>query len=212
MSNQETPLLPEFKESVELRLELKYRKISSRFFKGATVCEPVQREALQVYVKITNISSKICKGIRITNSVFKFQSHGIDAQIYNEVQVPLLNPKQSIELKLDNITFNLDGSCWFSCDIIPESEEQEILSFQYDSNHDADSSFKDMNKWGSTVYVKGKAASLQAKTNSYILVLTLVTVLEAVFGLKNILQWTAQLLASLFSVLTEFFVFLASIT
>jgi hypothetical protein len=69
-----------------------------------------------------------------------------------------------------------------------------------------------LNKWGSTVYVEGKAASLQAKTNSYILVLTLVTVLEAVFGLKNILQWTAQLLASLFSVLTEFFVFLASIT
>ncbi|OXX39632.1 hypothetical protein B9J90_00035 [Vibrio sp. V09_P4A23P171] len=103
--------------------------------------------------------------------------------VANEVQLPSLNPKQSATVLLDSATFNVDGSCWFSCEIVPDDVQQEVFTYQYDKQHDKDISYR-LNRWGAPIYVEGKLASLQTRTNNYILILTVITVLEAIFGIK----------------------------
>ncbi|MEZ8531512.1 hypothetical protein AB9R81_00030 [Vibrio cyclitrophicus] len=210
MTKEQNETLPGMAEKIEMRLELKYRRRKQRFPFMSYVSEPIQKSPVTSYIKVTNISSKICKGFRLSKANFTFHNHNITTSVDHDVQVPSLNPKESLELELDNLTFNLDGSCWFSTDITPESSEQEIHTFQYDENHDQDAPF-DLNKWGCTIYVEGKATALQAKTNKYILILTLITVLEAVFGLTNILKFLSGTLGTIFSSIAGFFLFLANI-
>ena len=211
MGAESSGTLPGIPEKVEIRLELKFRKQKKRLKRGSYIQEPVQKLPLTVYVKVTNISSKISKGFRLENAKFEFNSHNIVTAVDHDVQIPSLNPKESVEVELDSLTFNVDGSCWFCSDISPESEEQEIFTFQYDQNHNQDAPYGKANKWGCIVYVEGKASALQAKTNEYILFLTLVTVLEAVFGLTNILKAASELLGTVFSLIAQLFWFLASL-
>ncbi|ELA9304476.1 hypothetical protein QUO07_001641 [Vibrio parahaemolyticus] len=210
MTKEQNETLPGLAEKVDIRLEIKYRKRKKRFSSGLYISEPVQKLPITSYIKVTNISSKICKGFRLSEAKFSFHNHNISTSVDHDVQVPALNPKESVELELDNLTFNLDGSCWFSTVITPESSEQEIFTYQYDESHDQDAPF-DLNRWGCTIYVEGKATALQAKTNNYILLLTLITVLEAVFGLTNMLKFTSETLGTIFSSISRLFLYLASI-
>ncbi|EPJ2794613.1 hypothetical protein CCD93_23485 [Vibrio sp. T21] len=211
MATEQNETLPGLAEKVEMRLEIKYRKRKKRFSKTPYISEPIQNLPVTAYIKVTNISSKICKGFKLSQATFTFNNHNIATLVDHDVQVPSLNPNETTEVELDNLTFNLEGSCWFSADIIPESSEQEIFTFQYDENHDKDAPYSIVNQWGCTIYIEGKAAALQAKTNSYILLLTLITVLEAVFGLTNILKFFSEVLGGVFSFLAKLFWYIASI-
>ncbi|ELI9684560.1 hypothetical protein ACSL9E_004268 [Vibrio vulnificus] len=210
--NQEQPQLPGLKESVELRIEIIYKTRPSRFSSAKIIHEPVQGKPVTAILRINNLSNKVCKGFKVANAAFSFQSDSVITNIDHDVQVPPINPKSAIEVELDHLTFNLGGACWFSCSLEPESKEQELVTFQHDRNHDKDAPFENLNAWGEIIYIEGRLASLQAETNRYILILTTITVLEAVFGLKNLLNWGAVLLSTIFGYLAEFFVFLANVT
>ncbi|EEY46607.1 hypothetical protein NMT24_003443 [Vibrio cholerae] len=211
-TNIEQPQLPGLKESVELRIEIIYKTRASRFSAEKVIHEPVQGKPVIVLLRVSNLSNKICKGFKVVDAVFHFQSDEVVTSVDHNVQVPPINPKSSIDVELDHLTFNLGGACWFSCSLEPDSKEQEFVTFQHDRNHDKDALFKNLNAWGEILYIEGRLASLQAETNRYILILTIITVLEAVFGLKNLLNWGAVLLSTIFGYLAEFFVLLASIT
>lgn len=201
------------KEQIELRLELKYRHISNSFFKKDKLHKHlIQGTPFRACIIIKNLSSKNFKGAKLKECKFTFNGHSILHTVSNDIQIPSLNAKQEVELEVINATFNVDGSCWFSCDILPESENQEVLTFQYDKEHDIDDMFPEINKWGESTYIEGKLASLQVKTNNYILILTLITVLEAVFGIKEILLSLTAFLSTTFSLVSEFFAYFNKFT
>ncbi|GEM_PF-2775235 len=184
--------LPGIKETVKLRIELLFKKSGKRLpFEKEFLDSPIQGVPFRCYVRITNISNVICEGGRIQEALFFSNACSMGTSSESDIQFGSLNPKDSHTLELDAFTLKLEGAFWFSCNVIPLSDDQEFLTFQYDSSHQRDNQHREMNTFGVSVFIEGKLASLQAKTNKYILILTVITVLEAVFGIKNIIQTTA---------------------
>ncbi|EKA3118482.1 hypothetical protein OKZ60_001605 [Vibrio alginolyticus] len=211
MSEQED-LFEDVLERTDLRIELKYRHLNGKKFRAKKLYDYlVQSTPFDAYLVVTNISGKAFRGARVKEAKFSFNGHNMSHTVTNEVQLPSLNPKQSATVSLDSATFNVDGSCWFSCQIIPDDVQQEVFTYQYDKQHDKDISYR-LNQWGAPIYVEGKLASLQTRTNNYILILTIITVLEAIFGIKDMLVMGARLLAYLFSLLSELFGYLSTFT
>lgn len=208
----ETETLPGFKESLNIRIEILYKNKKSRFpFGKEFAIAPVQGLPFKAYLKITNISNIICGGARIKSICFESKTCAIATTTDNEIQFGSLNPKESITLEVDAFTLKIDGPFWFSCDLEPLSTDQEIVAYQYDLGHQKDNAYVRVNSFGSTVFVEGKLASLQNRTNNYILMLTIITALEAIFGIKNIIQAMALGIAGFFSLLAKLFVFISSI-
>ena len=208
---QSTLELPNLKKQVKLRIEILFKNNKRQFTKKVFSKNPIQGSPLKIYLRVTNISKSICKGAKVSFAEFESKAHNIRTAISHDVQIKSLNPAEQEVTELDVNTFNLDGSYWFSCNVIPESEDQEILTFQYDDNHNKDE-YYDLNKWGASIFVEGKLSSLQATTNKYILILTAITVIEAVFGLKNMIKFFLVLISKIFSLLGEFFSYVSSLT
>ncbi|WP_455295065.1 hypothetical protein [Vibrio parahaemolyticus] len=211
MSEQED-LFQGVLEKTDLRIELKYQHLNSKKLRAKKFYDYlVQSTPFDAYLVVTNISGKAFRGAKVKEAKFRFNGHNMAHIVANEVQLPSLNPKQSATVLLDSATFNVDGSCWFSCEIVPDDVQQEVFTYQYDKQHDKDISYR-LNRWGAPIYVEGKLASLQTRTNNYILILTVITVLEAIFGIKNMLLMEVRILAYLFSYLSELFGYLGAFT
>jgi len=207
--------LPPPKERIELRVELKFETVKTGHFsvtKKSSSRNVIQGQPYKTYLVITNMSNKAFKGASLTNIVFRYLGNQVTQTVNHDVQVPAMNPKGSLEVEVTACTFDLDGGGWLNVNVEPESSDQEIQCYQYDLAHEKDEPVSGLNYWGISFFIEGKLATLQTKTNNYILGLTVITVIEAVFGIKNTLLFLATNLAVLFGLLAELFSWLASLT
>lgn len=186
--------LPNVKEVVGLRLEVVFRKKNAIDKPLGKHISPVQGDAVDIYIKVTNISDVIFQGARIKEFVFENKNNQINTSINKEVQLRTLNAGESYEQRADCATFKFDGVYWISLKLEPSSENQDILTYQHDQTHNQDEKY-DINTWGDTIYLEGRLATLQTRTNNYILLLTVITVWEAVFGIKDTLKFILSTLS-----------------
>lgn len=201
------------KEQINLRIELKFKLCrSSVFNKQKVVKSIVQGIPYIAFIVVTNISNKSFKGASLKETQFEYIGTDVQKSVDRDIQIPAINPKGKIELEIDSLTFSMDGGSWGEFKLVPESKKQEVKCYQFDKFHDQDEPCDGINSWGNSFFVEGKLAALQTKTNNYILALTIITVLEAVFGIKDILILFASFLAIIFSSLGEFFEYLAKFT
>ncbi|ELI0351406.1 TPA: hypothetical protein I7730_24700 [Vibrio vulnificus] len=210
MTNQTLKQLAPPKEQIELRVELKLTPHKNYYHRSKRSRTVIQGMPHRVALIVTNLSTKSFKGAALKSVEFKFLGTDITQTVTNELQIPAINPKGKIKIDVTICTFDLHGGGWFSFDLVPESESQDIQCFQYDLAHEQDEPVSCLNHWGMSFYIEGKLAALQTQTNHYILALTVITVLEAIFGIKNILVYLALQLAKFFGLLSSIFSWLGN--
>lgn len=186
-----------------------YKNRSKKFFKHPNV---VQGEPFSWGVTIENIGDKPSASFKIIDAGF----HDLDEKFFQttdkEIFVRSLNPGEKTYVDIDLSTIYLDGVLWMFVDLEPEHAGVKVVTFQKDPKtglvskfHDDD---EDYNKWMSEIYIQKRMELLQARTNNYILLLTIVTVWQSIFGLKETLITLFAFASAIFRGLSEFFTWL----
>jgi hypothetical protein len=107
-----------------------------------------------------------------------------------EFTVPALNPGQEIDLWWpDPMTPAIRGSGWIQCSVIPKESTIQIKTYQVDSYSKKPQSYKQINRWGEVLLIRGELEEAQAKTNILLLILTILMFSDGVWGLDKIVKF-----------------------
>jgi len=74
------------------------------------------------------------------------------------------------------------------CSLVPAAPNIEITTYQVDASSGDVSPYQQINEWGNVWFMQRQMEVQQARTNNLIMLLTLLLVLETLFGLKNIVM------------------------
>ena len=96
------------------------------------------------------------------------------------------------------MTTYIDGLIWVSSDVIPDNEDDKILTYQKDKHSEHIDIFTENNKWGDSFFIQGQLELQQARTNTYILILTILTFLQGAIGINTIIVKFLEILKWLF--------------
>lgn len=158
---------------------------------------PVQNQPFKVGLKIKNIGTKSFPGCTVKNLVMSSgENKSLKHEFEEEHSISTLNPDQEADIWWpDPLSTFLEGLVWLTCLVIPnDPEREEIETYQRDKNTGTVGKSKHLNKWDDPLYIKGKFEFEQARTNLLIFILTLLTLLEGLFGIKEVVFWTLELL------------------
>ncbi|WP_105199087.1 hypothetical protein [Pseudoalteromonas sp. T1lg10] len=191
----------EIQEQHKLLITSNFVNKSKKFKNHAFI---VQGEPFSWGITIKNIDTKpspeavvTLAGIRDLNEKY-FQ-----CMEENEKYVRSLNPNEEIYIEIDRATIYLEGMQWCYVDIEPKDNSHFFVTYQYDANHKRIVRYSeyedDNNKWIDHMYIQKKMELLQSRTNQYILLLTVITVWESVFGIKNTIKNLAFIFSTLFN-------------
>jgi hypothetical protein len=197
------------KKVIDLRLQFLHKPIRKRIF-GRKYPFLIQNEPFEYGLRITNIGSEHFSGGLIEEFIIQIRSANMQHQASKFVNVKPLNPGEECSLYFDKYTLWHEGSISTSCKIKPQSEAEEIRTFQHHRDHNIDEPSNNKNEWWHDYYCQSQQQLLQTRTNNLILLLTTITVLEAIFGLTKILKASASILAYFFSGLVQLFSWIAS--
>ncbi|MGR1197696.1 hypothetical protein [Aeromonas hydrophila] len=165
--------------------------ISIKFKSHQKGKEIIQGEPFKWGVIIKNIGDKptpegviIHAGIEDLSEQYCMRS--VDSQKY----VRSLNPNEEIYIEIDSATSFVDGPMWAYLSISAKEDSKSFQCFQVDSGHNTNTSCTHMHmsndaNWMECIYIQKKMEILQARTNHYILILTILTSWEALFGIND---------------------------
>jgi hypothetical protein len=169
----------------------------------------VQGESFCWGIKIKNIDVTPTPAAKITTAHIRdlnekfFQSMEED-----EIYVRALNPNEEIYIEIDTATVFLEGMQWAEIEIAPDDKISYFKTYQYEESHklikryyDSD---EDKNEWMDSIYIQKKMELLQSKTNTYILLLTILTVWESLFGIKATVKNIFEVLSIALIKISEF--------
>lgn len=205
-----THISPPQKQDINIRFELVFKCSDSKSSVKKDIVNPLQGSPISVYLKVTNIDKHIFKGGIVKKGSFDNNGSNTRISFDSPIQIPALNPNESTVLFWDKTRFIVDGAYWFQMEISPEDKGQKIRTYQFDKIH-AQDEFHEVNKWGDVLFIESKSAYLQTKTNHYILALTFITVWEAIFGIKDSLQWFSLIISKLFFYTSDILLSISSI-
>jgi hypothetical protein len=204
-NEQQLELIPE--KIVELRLQFIHRSINKKWY-SKNFPFLVQNEPFEYGLKIKNIGSEPFSGALIEEFAIKagtLRQHALKA-----VKIKPLNPGEEYDLYIDKYTLWHEGSISTSCILVPDKSGEKIHTYQHHRDHDIDELYAKPNKWWHDYYCQSQQQLLQTRTNNLILLLTTVTVIEAIFGLKESLKFIAGIVAWSLSKVEWLFAWLAS--
>jgi hypothetical protein len=146
---------------------------------------PLQNEKFEYGVKVKNIDSKVFKGGIISNLRFyPSNSNEILSRISNKItSIGILNPGEEKEIFIDKIRTFYIGQMIAECNIASEDPNQDIVVHRNVSDNIEKYSKK--NNWAEPFFIQSKSELQRDWTNYLIALLTLVTTVEGIFGLKN---------------------------
>lgn len=174
----------------------------------------MQGEPFMWGVEVENISDTPSPEIEISNSHIINLEDNYCSSAENSVVVRPLNPNEKTYVELDKCTVFLEGAMWAKFLVTSRVAGYEIAPYQIDENHDKlmkcnlpeDSHVN----WLNDIYIHKKSEVLQGRTNNLIVVLTVVTVLEAVFTIKSCLKFLLWCGVEFFGIFVSLFSFLRS--
>ncbi|WP_421268616.1 hypothetical protein [Aeromonas veronii] len=153
----------------------------------------VQGEPFTWGLKVKNIDNKPTPtgkisqfGIRNFESNYFLTTNSDDTRV-----LPPLNPNDEVIIRMDNDASYVEGALWAYALIEPENNNYEFETYQYNPYHNKHTyngmdEYNESN-WMDNIYIQKKVELLQAKTNNYILILTIISVWESIFGIKKTL-------------------------
>ncbi len=195
-----TPPTPqiEYKILVEPIFELSggffargYRRLRHfvrRLLKRGKLEFPVQNHPFRLGLDISNLGNQPSPPCRLRNiQIGKVEEGGLRTFLREEFHVDNLNPNERTRLWIGSLTTPAEGVVWVSAELIPQTPNAYVTTFQRDQGTgQIDTSPGVTNNWGVGWFIQPRLELQQARTNNLIALLTLLLVLEAVFGLKNI--------------------------
>lgn len=191
-----------FKSKVKLRIEFYFKQ----FGKYKDHEHIVQGEKFTWGIKITNNgNTKSQKGIitsaYLTNSAQNYCRYGGNFPIV----VRELEPSEYINIEFETTSIYVEGMCWAVVYIEPNDNGYEYETYQLNTptgvedRYSSRSAEQDTyNIWRNTFFVQKKMELIQAKTNTLILWLTIITVVESLFGIKSTLLFFIQFFIKLY--------------
>ena len=172
---------------MEYKLQIEFIfKIKNKFtFKNFKF--PIQNHPFEYGLRIKNIGNNVFSGAMLKN--IKMSSHSSDLAytLDKEFSLHLLNPNESVEIWLDQMTTYLTGLIWMEIHLVPNNVNDSIVTYQKDKHSEKNDVYGKTNKWGEAFFIQGENELQQARTNSYILILTMLTFLHGAFGINNIM-------------------------
>lgn len=186
---------------VELVIEYKNEKHWPSWMQKKTL---IQSKPFDLILKFTNIGKEPTPQIKVTNFQIKSSNTELRAYTANSLVVPLLNINESKKLFLDNFDIRFKDSVWISLDMVAVNEDCTVIAYQHDKHHCSDQPYRIQNHWGNTEFVHGEMETLQQKTNQLVLILTAVTVIESLFGMKIFIKFLAGLIYQPLHYIAEF--------
>lgn len=195
------------KKQVKLRLQFIHKPINKKWY-SKHYPFLIQNEPFEYGLKVKNIGDAPFSGAAIES--FTIESSLVSQAALKVVKIKALNPGESYDLYFDKYTLWHEGSIATRCKLKPDNGNEEICTYQYHRDHDIDEPYKDKNKWWQDYYCQSQQQLLQTRTNNLILLLTSITVVEAIFGLKDTLKFSAGIVAWSFNELTMLFSWFAS--
>jgi hypothetical protein len=192
----------------------KKKRIKSFFTKNHD--EIIQGEPFEWGVTIKNIGGSPTPDAKIKYAEIYCEVSNIHITMDSEeVFVRSLNPGEEIKLSINNCKCYTDGALWARISIIPNDTNCSFITYQFDSHHNKNMLYSKKeelhNIWIDSIYIQNKMEVLQAQTNSYILLLTIVTAWESIFGIKSTLKNILQLISYLLATIHEFIMWLIGI-
>lgn len=173
------------------RLNLLFRK---RFY-------PVQGRPFSFNLKIINTGDNIFSGATIKNIVIKpaqSQMFFISHTVPLEFKIKSLNPKESQEIYITELTTLLDGLLWIECKLEPIEQDQTIKAYQRDCGTSQIIDPK-INTWGQEFFVLSSEQVSSTRLNLLVTLLTFLMAWEAVFGLRPTLIIIVNFLGKILS-------------
>jgi len=196
------------KVEVSLRLQFIHKPLNQKWFRGKYPFL-IQNEPFKYGLRVKNIGSTAFSGASISKFRMIHQPTRLGQDAQNHPKIKPLNPEEEYEFYFDRYTLWHEGSIETSCSLIPDSEKETIMTYQHHRDHDVDEKYKE-NEWWHDYYCQSQQQLLQTRTNNLILGLTVITVVEAIFGLSNVLKMGAGILAWTFNYIYQMFAWLAS--
>lgn len=167
-------------------------------------CLPIQGKIFKYGVTITNIGNSVLEGALVKNvKIASASQMNFFHDTKREFSLNNLNPQAKIEIIFDEISSDLSGTAWISMDIVPRQAETNIITYQKIGNS-AEHEFGVKNAWGDSFLIGSRFDASQERTNFLILVLTILTFVDGIWGLRVAAVW---ILSGVKAVL-EFFVFI----
>jgi hypothetical protein len=202
---EQLELIPE--KIVDLRLQFIHKPINKAWY-AKKFPFLVQNEPFEYGLKIKNIGSEPFSGALIKD--FSIKAGALRQNALKAVKIKPLNPGEEFDLYIDKYTLWHEGSISTSCVLIPDKIGEKIHTYQHHRDHDADELHHTPNEWWHDYYCQSQQQLLQTRTNNLILLLTVITVIEAIFGLKESLKIIAGIIALGLSKIEWLFAWLAS--
>lgn len=196
------------KVEVSLRLQFIHKPVNKKWFRGKYPFL-IQNEPFKYGLRVKNIGRTSFSGAAISEFKISHHSSGLGQLALNHPKIKSLNPDEEYEFYFDQYTLWHEGSIGTRCILIPDSAKETIMTYQYHRDHDADEKYRE-NEWWHDYYCQSQQQLLQTRTNNLILGLTVITVVEAIFGLSNVLKMGAGTLAWTFNKMYQVFSWLAS--
>lgn len=198
----------EMKE-VHLRLQFIHKPVNKKWLRNKYPLL-IQNEPFEYGLRIKNIGSTAFSGAVIENFIIKHRASNLGQAALNNPKIKPLNPDEEYEFYFDKYTLWHEGSIDTKCELIPDSEKEIITTYQHHRDHDVDEKFEVQNEWWHDYYCQSQQQLLQTRTNNLILGLTVITVVEAIIGLTNVLKGISTALAWSFNKMHHLFAWLAS--
>ncbi|HLB88236.1 MAG TPA: hypothetical protein VJK29_11345 [Terriglobales bacterium] len=150
----------------------------------------IQNEPFHLVLRFANTGATVFPGCRVRGIHIQVtgESQPLSSNIREEFAIPVLNPGQSTELEVGRFNLAFEGVTWVGCSLVPAAPNIEITTYQVDASSGDVSPYQQINEWGNVWFMQRQMEVQQARTNNLIMLLTLLLVLETLFGLKNIVM------------------------
>jgi hypothetical protein len=149
----------------------------------------IQGEAFDWGLYIKNIDKKPLPPFTINHLTINKSEINYSAITDAKLFVKELNPNEEIFMHVDTICLQHDGILWVNLEIEPSDSKDEFLTHQQSEGQVKITPYyrgEDfINNWAQPIIIKSKSVSLQEKTNLYILILTVITTWQGLFGIKE---------------------------
>ena len=148
----------------------------------------IQNRPFDYGVKVKNICSSPFDGCTIKNIYLKHtsKSHDYINECLKDFSIKSLNPNEAVDLWFDSVIFQIDGPIWLKFSLIPKNEEETIKIYKLD-RITKESYYLGTNDWIDSIFIVNENSVHQKTTNILLVILTIIILLEQIFGIKQIL-------------------------
>lgn len=149
---------------------------------------PIQNHPFKYGVQIKNIGDKVFSGAMLKDIRMHSKEHNTVDISNKEFSLPLLNPNDSTKIWVEPVTTYLTGLVWIDVNLVPNNIDDSITTYQKHKPFEQAVIYGEENKWSDVFFIRGENELQQARTNSYILILTALTFLQGAFGINKLLS------------------------